>query len=151
MQIRTFRLVATVAVCATAVIMLYPKRYLFGVDLADDRIQGAAFALSMLLWGLSSGGRLRSVPYFEYRSGVWQTDAVMIRRNVARIAVEMIVLAAVLELGQIFLPERHSALGEFFVNALGITAVGAAIYVLVALVLRTSLGKRLARFFTTLD
>lgn len=151
MQIRTLRLVAAVTVCATALIMLYPKRYLFGMDLADDQIQGAAFALCMFLWTLSRGGRLRSDPYFEYRSGFWQSDAATIRRNVARIAVEMVVLAALLELGQLFLPERRSAFGEFFVNALGIIAVGALIYLLVVLVARTPLGKRLARFFTTLD
>ncbi len=151
MQIRTLRFFATVTVCATALIMLYPKRYLFGVDLADDRIQGAAFALCMFLWALSRGGQLRSDPYFEYRSGFWQADAATIRRNVARIAVEMVVLAAVLEIGQIVLPERRSAFGEFFVNALGIIAVGAVIYLLVAHVLRTPLGRRLARLFTTLD
>lgn len=151
MQIRTLRLVATVAVCATALVMLYPKRYVFGVDLADNQIQGAAFALCMFLWALSRGGRLRSDPYFEFRSGVWQPDAATIRHNVARIVVEMVLLAAVLEIGQIFMPERHGALGEFFVNALGIIAVGAVIYLLIALVLRTPLGRRLARLLTTLD
>lgn len=151
MPVRTLRVVSSVAVCTTAVIMWWPERYAFGLDLGNLRLQGCAFAACALLWALSLGGRLRTDPYFEFRSSVWQTDIPVIRRNVARVLARLIGLAAVLELGQTLLPHRHGNFGEFFLNALGILAVGVLVYGLLTLALRTPLGRRVAQKFTTID
>ena len=131
--------------------MWWPWRYAFGVDLGDPMLQGTAFAVCMLLWALSRGGRLRNDPYFEYRSSVWQSDIATIRRNVTRLVAELIVLAAVLEFGQFVLPRRHGTFGDFFLNAVGIIGAGAVTYVLIALALRTPFGRRVAQIFTTID
>lgn len=151
MHIRILRRLTLVAVASIALIMWFPERFVFGIDLGDSHLQSAVFAVCMLLWGLSRGGRLRSDPYFEFRSGIWEIDAHTLAHNLLRMAVELVLLAGLLEVGQVFLTRRLAALGDFFVNALGILAAGAVLYLLVAWALRSAAGRRLAQFFTTID
>lgn len=151
MYIHLLRRLAFGALGATALIMWYPQRFVLGLDLGDNTLQGVVFAVCMLLWALSRGGRLRSDPYFEFRSGIWEVTAQTIAWNMVTIAIELVLLAGLLELGQVFLTRRHAAMGDFFLNALGIITVGLAFYLLAMLGLRTAPGKRLAEFFTTLD
>jgi hypothetical protein len=70
---------------------------------------------------------------------------------VIQIAAELILLAAVFELGQWILPNRVGDFGGFLVNALAVVAIGVACYAVMALALRTSLGRRVARYFVTID
>ena len=151
MSVRVFRFLSLVAIVLLALLMCYPQRVVDGVDLGDPHLQGTAFALCMLLRALSRGGSLRSDPYFGYRSGVWEAGIATIRRNVVRLAIEMLVLAALLEFGQWLLPKRHGTFGDFFLNSLGVIAAGMVAYVLVALALRTAPGRRITQYFTTLD
>jgi hypothetical protein len=151
MRIRVLGLLTASVMLSTAFVMWYPNRYVFGIDLGNNMLQGSLFALSMFLWALLRGGTLRSDPYFEFRSGIWELSAATVGRNIVRISIELLLLAAVLEIGQAFLSHRHFAIGEFFFNALGISVVAGAFYILVALGLRTPFGKRLALFFTRLD
>lgn len=151
MHIRILRRLTLVAAASIALIMWYPKRFVFGIDLGNSHLQSAAFAVCMLLWGLSRGGKLRSDPYFEFRSGIWEIDAHTVAHNLLRMVWELVLLAGLLEAGQVFLTQRRATLGDFFANALGILAVGAVLYLLVAWALRSVAGKRLAQYFTTID
>lgn len=151
MRMRLLSLLSILAVITIMLVMWYPQRYVFGVDLGDSVLQGALFALCTILWALARGGRLRSDPYFECRSNSWELTSTTVRRNIFRIAVELLLLAAVLEIGQAIMARRHGALGDFFVNALVIIALGAIFYVIVARVLQTPQGRQLAQLFTRLD
>lgn len=151
MFIRTIHFFSRVAVVLVVLVMCYPNRYVFGMDLGDSYLQIVVFSLCVFLWSLSRGGQLRSQPYFEYESGTWEVKAATVKRNVVRISLEMLFLAGALEIVQVFLPNRHSLVGDFFVNALGIVAIAGVFYLLVALALRSPLGRHLAQFFATLD
>jgi hypothetical protein len=148
---RALRLLAFFALGTIAFIMWYPQRYPFGIDLGNQVLQTCAFAVCAFLWILVRGSRLGSDPYFEYRSNFLPIDAAMIRRNVSQIAIELFLLAAVLELGQWALPNRVSNFGDFLVNALAVVAISVPCYIVLALALRTPLGRRLARYFVTID
>lgn len=151
MKIRTLRTIASSAVAFLVLVMCYPSRDVLGVDLGNPALQGAIFALCIVLWTVACGGRLRSDPYFEYRSSIWQPDISTIGHNVARFVVELVALAALLEVVQTNLPRRHAGFGDFFLNALSILVVGSAMYVMIALALRTTFGRRVVQSFTTID
>lgn len=151
MQIRRLRILSTIGIGAITLVMWYPKRVLFGIDLSDRQLQAATFGLCMFLWTLARGGRLRSDPYHLYRSSSWQVDGMTMGRNVIRMAFEMLLLAAVLEVGQMILPLRNGAFGEFLFNALVVVAVGTVCYLCVALALRTTSGRRVIQLFGTPD
>ena len=151
MRIRALRKVSALALCVIVVAMCWPQRVIFGLDLGDLRLQSGGFAACMLLWALARGGRLRNDAYFEFRSSVWQPSVATIRGNVARLVLELLALAASLEIVQAVLPHRQGAMGDFFVNALGIIGVGALIYAGAALALRSPFGRRIAQLFTTFD
>lgn len=144
-------MLSALAVFIIMLVMWYPQRYAFGLDLGNSLLQSSIFALCMLFRAFSRGGRMRSDPYFEFRSNVWELDAATVRRNVIWIGIEMALLAAILEIGQGLLSRRHGAVGEFLINALAIIAVGSMLYVMVALLLRTSFGRRFLQFFARLD
>src|SRR5262245_49333774 len=114
----TFQSMAWLSLMITALVMWYPQRHLFGVDLSNLRLQGLSFAISGIFWILARGGRLRSDPYFEFRSNIWEVDASTIRRNVLMTAFQLIAAAGIFEIGQTVLPHRVGRLGEFFGNAL---------------------------------
>ena len=135
---------------ATVAILWFPQRYIFGVDLRSELLQGGFFALVTVLWSVSRSGNLASDPYLEFRSGIWSADAGAVGRNIFRLSVELIVFAAVLEVGQFFLTQRHGTFGDFLLNAIFIVGFGALFYFLVALALRTRIGKRLVQLITTL-
>lgn len=151
MMRRALGFLSRFAILATMLVMWYPQRHVSGVDLGNNLLQSGLFALCMFMRALSRGGRLRSDPYFEFRSAVWELDAAAVARNIVAIVIEMLVLAAVLEIGQALLSRRHSAAGDFFLNALAVTAVGAVVYLLFALALRTPPGKRLAQLLMRID
>lgn len=151
MFIRTIHFFSRAAVVLVVLVMCYPTRYVWGLDLGDQHLQIVVFSLCVFLWLLSRGGQLRSQPYFEYESGFWEVKDSTVKHNVIRILLEMLLLAGALEIVQVFLPNRHSSTGDFFVNGLGIVAVAGIFYFLVALALRSRLGIRVAQFFASLD
>ena len=150
-HMRALRLIAIFALITTAFIMWFPQRYLFGIDMGSVVLQTCAFAVCAFLWIVVRGSRLGSDPYLDFRSNFLPIDVAMIRRNVILIAVELILLAAVLELGQRALPNRISKLGDFWLNALAVVAISLLCYVVMALALHTQLGRRVARYFVTID
>lgn len=148
---RVLRAFAIFAMGATALIMWYPQRYPLGIDLGNLVLQTCTFSLCTFLWILVRGSRIGADPYFDFRSNFLEIDAAMFRRNVTRIAEELILLAAVLELGQWVLPNRAGKFGDFLINALAVVAVSVPCYVVMALAIRTRLGRRLVRYFVTID
>ena len=131
--------------------MWYPQRYLLGVDLGNQILQDSVFAACTFFWILARGGRLRSDPYYEFRSSSQTIDAIPVKRNVFQITFELVLLASLLEFGQQLLPNRVSALDDFLVNAVSVIAVGALCYVVMVAALRTAYGRRLVQYLVTLD
>lgn len=150
-EMRAIRIFALFALAAIAFIMWYPQRYPLGIDLGNHVLQTSAFALCAFFWILLRGSRLGSDPYHGFRSNFLQIDTKMVRRNVIQIALELILLAGLLELGQQFLPNRVSTLGDFLFNALSVVAISVTCYGIFALALRTPMGRRLAQHFITID
>jgi len=131
--------------------MWFPQRYPFGVDLGNRALQDSAFSVCTLLWILVRGGRLRSDPYFEFRSNLMSIDTLSVKRNVLQIASELVLLASLLEVYQWLLPNRVSALSDFLVNFVSVIAIGAICCVVIAVSLQTALGMRLPQYFVTPD
>jgi hypothetical protein len=140
MRIRSYSLLTALAVFTITLAMRYPKRHVIGVELGNSYLQSVLFASCMILWALARGGRLRS-----------ELDAATVRRNVLKITVELLLLAAVLIIGQGIMERWRGAIGDFFINALVIIVVGAVFYGIVARLLLPPYGKHLAQMFTRPD
>lgn len=148
---RILRLFALFSLGTIIFVMWYPQRYLFGVDLSNQALQDIAFAVCTFFWILARGSRLRSDPYYEFRSSSQTIDSIPIKRNVLRIASELVLLASLLEFGQHLLPNRVSAFNDFLLNSTAVIFVGALCYVVIAMALRTAHGRRFIQFLVTLD
>jgi hypothetical protein len=148
---RVLRLLAILSLGAIIFVMWYPQRYLFGVDLGSQALQDGAFSACTFFWILARGGRLRSDPYYEFRSSSQTIDAIPVKRNVLQIVSELVLLASLLEFGQQLLPNRVSAFDDFLVNSISVIAVGALCYVVIAMALRTAYGRRFVQYLVTLD
>jgi hypothetical protein len=122
-----------------------------GIDLGSHGLQAGAFALCTFCWIISRGTTLHHDIYSEFRSNFLTVDARTIGSNVVRIVVELVAIAAVLELGQVLLPGRVNAFDDFLHTALAVIAIGSVLYVLLAMALRTQLGRRVIGFWVTLE
>src|SRR5690349_18334587 len=95
-----FRILAWFTLAVAAGIMWYPARRLGPLDLSSLPLQTTAFAVSSVLWIVARGGRLRADPYFEFRSNVWELSTLTIAGNVIFTTLHLVLVAAILEVGQ---------------------------------------------------
>ncbi len=149
---RALRLLAILSFTAMAFVMWGPKRHVMGIDLGSNALQAGVFAFSTFCMVVLRGVRLHQDPYTEFRSNFLTVDARTIGFNVIRIVLELVLVAAVLELelGQGLLPDRVEAFGDFSRSALAAIAVGAVLYGITALALRTPAGTQLVGFWLSL-
>ncbi|MDR3368506.1 hypothetical protein [Rhodoferax sp.] len=148
---RALKLLAILSFTAIAFIMWWPRRYVMGLDLGSHGLQAGAFALCAFCWIFSRGVTSHHDIYSEFRNNFLTVDTRTIGSNVVRIVVELVAIAAVLEIGQILLPDRDEAFGDFLRSALAVVAIGSVLYGLLAMALRTQLGRRVIGFWVNLE
>jgi hypothetical protein len=109
------RYCARVVLLGTLALMLFPRQAVVGLNLEDTAVEGGAFALCMVLLIVAGAERLRRIH---------RLNAASLVACLPGAAVELIVIAGILEAGQL-LVHRHASLGNFLANALAIVAVAA--------------------------
>jgi hypothetical protein len=109
------RYCARVVLLGTLALMLFPRQAVVGLNLENTAVEGGAFALCMVLLIVAGAERLRRIH---------RLNAASLVACLPGAAVELIVIAGILEAGQL-LVHRHASLGNFLANALAIVAVAA--------------------------
>jgi hypothetical protein len=130
------RYCARIVLFGALVIMLFPRQDVDGIDLDSRAVEGGAFALCLIFLILARAERLRRLRHLNPATLVACLPGA---------TVELIVIAGLLEAGQLFV-HRHASAAHFLANAVVIAAVAAmcaAVAAFLALPSRRDLARRM--------
>ena len=122
---------ARVSLVAALLIMLFPSRFLAGLDLENETLQQSAFALCVLLFALQCASRKRSLH---------RPDCHILAWDIARTVLDLVLIAGAVEIGRPFF-HRDGRFLYFLSNAGTIVTTGAISILLVLGLAKRSGGR----------